>query len=187
MEKPQEGRREQIITSKESKEILSLVPDDSFRDILQVAWEVGPRPQEIVNVEARHVDLENARWVFPKEESKGKKHPRVIYLTDKALQITRRLLLKHPEGKLFRNVDGNPWNKSAINSRFLRLKKKLGKKYCLYLFRHSYATRLLEANVDCLTVSILLGHRDTSMLARVYSHLGLNPQHLLQQAKRAAG
>lgn len=187
VEKPQEGRREQIVSSDELKKILSLAPDEPFQDVLHVAWEVGPRPQEIVNVEARHVDIKNARWVFPKEESKGKKHPRVIYLTDKALQITKRLLLKHPEGKLFRNVDGNPWKSTAINSRFVRLKVKLGKKYCLYLFRHSYATRLLEAGVDCLTVSMLLGHRDTNMLARVYSHLGLNPQHLREQAKRAAG
>ena len=57
----------------------------------------------------------------------------------------------------------------------------------LYTLRHTWATSALQRGVDPLTVAILMGHRDPSMLARVYQHLSLNPQHLLEQAQKAAG
>ena len=67
------------------------------------------------------------------------------------------------------------------------LKEKIGKKICLYTFRHSFATRMLEAGTDALTVAILLGHADVSMLGSVYQHLSHNPKHLLEQIRKAAG
>lgn len=185
MEKPQAGRREQCVTEAEFKSIFELVADKPFQDVLETAWECGPRPQELLRVEARHVDLENARWVFPQNEAKGKKKVRVVYLTDRALEITRRLMLKHPEGPLFRNTKGRPWTAYAVNCRFTKLKSKLGTKYCLYAFRHSFATRMLESGTDALTVSILLGHSDTTMLGKVYQHLSHNPGHLREQLRTA--
>ena len=64
---------------------------------------------------------------------------------------------------------------------------KLVPNYSLYALRHAWATHALQRGVDPLTVAILMGHRDPSMLARVYQHLALNPNHLLQQARKAVG
>ena len=64
---------------------------------------------------------------------------------------------------------------------------ELAPRYSLYAFRHSWATNALQRGVDPLTVAILMGHEDPSMLAKVYQHLSLNPKHLLEQARRAAG
>ena len=91
VEKPRAGRRDVIITPEEFAWILSRVKDEPFRDLLVVCWETGCRPQEILAVEARHVDLDGGHWVFPPDEAKGKKAHRVVYLTDRALEITRRL------------------------------------------------------------------------------------------------
>ena len=60
-------------------------------------------------------------------------------------------------------------------------------KYSLYTLRHSWATHALERGVDPLTVAILMGHKDPSMLAKVYQHLSLNPTRLLDEARKAAG
>ncbi|MDA7980892.1 MAG: tyrosine-type recombinase/integrase, partial [Pirellulales bacterium] len=65
--------------------------------------------------------------------------------------------------------------------------RQLAPRYSLYLLRHSWATQALKRGVDPLTVAILMGHQDPSMLARVYQHLSLSPDHLLNQANRAAG
>ncbi|MCC7421046.1 MAG: tyrosine-type recombinase/integrase [Planctomycetaceae bacterium] len=59
--------------------------------------------------------------------------------------------------------------------------------YSLYALRHSWATHALQRGVDPLTVAILMGHSDPSMLARVYQHLSLNPQHLRSQLEKAVG
>lgn len=186
LEKPRAGKREFVITAELFKKVVETASDGEFRDLLEVSWEVGCRPQESLRVEARHVDLRNSRWVFTPSEAKVKTRPRIVYLTESALAITQRRMLKHPEGPIFRNSKGRPWTPYAVNCRFERLKKHVGKKLCLYLFRHAFATRLLEAGVDSLTVAILLGHVNPAMLSTTYQHLSHNPKHLLDQLRRAS-
>ena len=187
MEKPAGGKREQLVTREEFDAILGLTHDREFQDLLTVTWECGCRPQESLRVEARHVELQNERWVFPQTEEKSRRAPRVVYLTDVALEVTRRLLVKNPQGPLFRNTRGKPWTKDAVNCRFFTLKRKLGTRYCLYVLRHTWMNRLLTNGVDGLTVAILAGHADPSTLARTYQHLSQNPEYLRNAARRATG
>src|SRR5207302_34650 len=111
IEKPRAGKRNLVIEEAGFETILKAVKDQLFRDLLQVAWETGARPQELLRVEARHVDAPHSRWVFPPEEAKVKSHPRVVYLSETAMTITQRLVQLWPEGPLFRNEDGNPWTR----------------------------------------------------------------------------
>lgn len=237
VEKPPAGRRDVVITPEEFARILGRVKDEEFRDLLTVCWETGCRPQEALMVEARHVDLQEGCWVFAVEESKGKRHRRVVYLTDAALELTRRLMAAHPAGPLFLNTDGLPWTPFALNCRFARLRLALGRKkleelgrmppglkrlkqagrldrdvrcahslavlerrrqiaalakehgpkYSLYTFRHSWCTLALERGLDAVTVSVLMGHRDTTMISRVYSHLMQRRDHLRDAVRRVAG
>ena len=80
-----------------------------------------------MRVEARNVDLANQRWVFAKSESKTKRLSRIVYLTDPAWDITKRLMLSHPTGRLFRNTNTKPWTTDAVNCGFLRLQMRMGK------------------------------------------------------------
>ena len=45
---------------------------------------------------------------------------------------------------------------------------------------------MLQSGLDHLTVAELAGHRDASMVARVYSHIGEKNDYLLEQLKRAS-
>jgi integrase len=184
VEKPMPARREQVLLAPEFRRLLAAVKGPHFRDLLEFCWETGPRPQEARAVEARHLNRARGRLEIPPLESKGKKRWRIIYLTPRADQIVTNLAKRHPHGPLFRNRSGRPWTTYSIKCRFCRLQAKLGTKYALYSLRHSFATRLLEAGVDPLTVSALLGHTDGSMLARVYSHLGESVDHLRETLKR---
>jgi integrase len=65
-------------------------PGDPFHDVITVMKETGCRPQEIRRVEARHLDRKDKCWVFPIEESKGKKK--------NALSICRIMRLRFVSG-----------------------------------------------------------------------------------------
>jgi integrase len=245
MEKPQAGRRDGVVTPEEFEGIVARVPSQPFRDLLTFSWLTGARPQESIVIERRHLDLAAARVVFPPEESKGKKHHRVIYLNDQALALVRRLAARAGGGPIFRNTDGNPWKPFAVDCCFKRLQISIGMqkmrelgvtidekdvaallpalkkttrvkgkerpktesellaeasrkvtfrtakrhaaKVCMYVIRHSWCTRALASGLDSVTVAVLMGHQDASMVARVYQHLSTNPNFLQEQAKKVPG
>ena len=187
MKKPGCGRKELVVTREQYQALLDRAKDQEFKDLLTITWETGCRPQESLRVEARHVDLAGCRWVFPASESKGKKVPRVVYLTPKAMEITKRLMERHPTGALLRNTNGLPWTPYATNCRFRRAKKTVGVKVSLYSLRHSFATHALMNGVDCITVATLLGHSDSSTLSRTYQHVSQNPIFMAEQLRKAVG
>ena len=237
MEKPPQGKREQVISEEEFAAILANVRPD-FRDLLVTAWETGARPQELFTVEAGHFEEASSRWVFPVRLSKGRKSRRVVYLSEKALAVTRRLCGERKSGPLFLNSDGSPWCQSSVKCRFQRLRGRMGEArakalgllppkikrltdaekavpgkvedhrarrreragavkrlakehgvmYPLYAFRHSFCTEMLVKGEDAVTVSVLMGHKDTTMISRHYSHLTNMPEHLKRAVnRRAAG
>ena len=240
---PGAERKDVYVPPEEFERLLTFVPDAGFRSLLVTTYQTGCRPQESLRVVADWVDKKNARWVFPQKESKGKKSPRIIYLNDVALAISKRLLDKHPNGELFRNSRNRPWSTEAVNCCFDRIQTRMGKsllkvegkepseteiakfamtlapkkrekgierakrpaelreeakaklfgrmarqiapRYSLYALRHSWATNALKRGVDPLTVALLMGHKDPSMLARVYQHLSHSPEHMRDQARKA--
>jgi integrase len=127
MEKPKAGKRETVVSEEDFERILSLVPDPAFRDLLIVTYRSGCRPQESLRVEARHVDLANSRWVFPETEEKNETLYRVVYLSEEAIEITKRLMARYPSGKLFRNSRGIPWSTDAANCAFVRIQVRMGR------------------------------------------------------------
>ncbi|TWT78418.1 site-specific tyrosine recombinase XerC [Posidoniimonas polymericola] len=261
LEVPNGPPRDVYVSPEEFAELLSHVKCPEFADLLTVVYEVGCRPQEILRLEPRHVDLKHSRWVIPASEAKGKRAPRVVYLTEKAQAITERYLARYPGGKLFCNSQGLPWDpySTACHARRVQLRmgrarmkargitvpdhevvelavqladdkrrkederltnagkrpkrrprlntpktdtywtrvarqrlvdkraSELAERRSLYSLRHSWATNALQSGVDPLTAAVLMGHRDPSMLARVYQHLSHNPEHLLKQMKKARG
>ena len=185
LEQPKGSKRDIVISRSLYEQIRRRASDQYFHDLVTLAWETGARPEELLALKGRHVDLQGERWLFHRQEAKGKRGARVVYLTDEALAVTGRLVLKYPDKTLLRNAKDEPWSAGNVDCRFKRLKKHIGLKVCLYTFRHTFATRLIEAGVDSLVVGALMGHADLSMLGRTYAHLTHNAEHLRQQLKRA--
>jgi integrase len=182
--KPRGGGREQVISPEEYAAILKAIKRQAFRDLVTFAWETGARAAECLDIEKRHVELANHRIVFSVSEEKMDRAPRIIYLNSDAEKIVRRLIAKSPTGPIFLNNEGEPWTADAVNCAFARVKKKTKIRYCLTAFRHSWCHRMLRSGVDALTVSVLMGHADPSMIARVYSHLSHAPEYLLDSVKK---
>ena len=127
MEVPSPERREVYIPPEEFEAMLVHLPDGPMRDLIVTTYHTGCRPQESLRLIDRYVELDQARWVFPQNKSKGKRAPRVVYLDDVALAITRRLLAESSGGELFRNSKGNPWTKDAVNCAVDRIRLRMGK------------------------------------------------------------
>ncbi|MGD9855052.1 MAG: tyrosine-type recombinase/integrase [Planctomycetaceae bacterium] len=109
LEQPKPGNREVVLSQAEFDRLVALAPSCEFRDLLIVTWETGCRPQESLRVEARHVDLKSMRWVFPEKEGKGEMG-RVVYLTDKAAEIMRRLAMRSAACGMVKSQDGGWWS-----------------------------------------------------------------------------
>jgi integrase len=185
---PRVGRRQLFLTAEQQTELLAAIPDGPFKTYIEVAIETGMRPQEAKLLAARHIDGSLA--VFPVAENKtGEKtgKPRVVFLTDRALELLRPLAEKYPDGPILRNHKGRPWHRHAINSRMRRLVAAgvLPAGACNYTLRHSFATEALRAGVHPEELRHLLGQSSLAMIVSHYSHLDQHKGHLVAAAERA--
>jgi len=167
--------------------LVAAVKDQPFLDMLTTLKETGCRPQEARRVEARHLDRAGQCWVFPKDESKGKRQARIVHLTDGVFALCCRLALKHPSGPLFRNRRGNPWTASGLAYRCYRMSEKLGFALTPYSVRHTFATEAIIRGVDLQTIATLMGHVDLKMLSIIYQHVRRRADHLKAGLRKAVG
>jgi integrase len=185
MEKPQAKNRTEFVTPEEFEELLTAIPDQRLKDLLVVGYDSGARPFEVKELEARHCQLDKQRAVIPKEETKGRKHPRTFYFpTHRCMEVITRLCKENSEGKLFRNRLGRKWTAMAVKCRLEDLDHILGRRVTHYSLRHSFVTEKLVAGVDSHVVAKLAGHRDTKMIDTVYSHVSDDYEFMLKQASR---
>ena len=182
--RPRRKRRETVFSVDDWKQLRGLVKDQPFGDLLDFMYETGCRPIEARTIEARHIDLKNSVVVLPPSEAKGERHERVIFLSEKAVDICKRRMHEFPIGPIMRNTKKRPWNKNSVNCRFHRLKKKFNKNCHAYAVRHTFATSALTSGMDSLTVAQLMGHASTDTLAKTYAHLARNPNYLREQARK---
>ena len=76
------------------------------------------------------------------------------------------------QGYVFANEIGDPLSPSWVSSTFVRRVKQAGlPRISLHGLRHSFATVALEAGVDVLYVSELLGHSSPTVTQNVYQHV----------------
>jgi site-specific recombinase XerD len=61
----------------------------------------------------------------------------------------------------------------------------IGKRVYPHLFRHSFATEALHRGVNPVTLAEILGHKDLTMILRVYSHL--SPRQTYDALQKAFG
>jgi integrase len=182
-EKPPQLPRDEYITPEMFAQIMGILRSPHAKRLLEFAWETGARPQELTRIEIRH--METGRLVLPPNEAKGKKSIRIIYLTDRASEIIDLAITGRKSGLIFTNSKLQPWTRSNLNCLFARIKKKVGVRFHAGAFRKGYITDALKNGVDAVTLSHLVGHSSTTMIAKVYAKLHHDPIHMAGAAARA--
>ena len=165
--------------------LLAIPGDDpvSRRDraMLELLYSSGLRLAELVDLNPHDVDLDDR---VVRVTGKGRKD-RLVPVGRKAkdaieswLQV-RGELANVAERALFVGVRGRRISPRSIQQRVRHWAKWAGIPQRVYphLFRHSFATHLLESSGDLRGVQELLGHADIST-TQVYTHLDF--QHLAQ-------
>ena len=152
--------REVVILEDDYKILLSNAKDDDFRLYMMSLWETGCRPNEIVPLKKSDIDFD--KGIVKVFQTKTKKY-KTVYLTDELLKEFENIKTEY----LFNAYDKH---KAFYGRIFKKLRNDLdmNKEYCLYAFRHSFGTRMLNKTKDIHLVSKLLGHSDISITAKHY-------------------
>jgi site-specific recombinase XerD len=167
-----------VLSPQEVLRLLDAAPAGRDRVLLQVVYACGLRLGEVLHL--RVTDIDSARMVVHVRQGKGGK--------DRFLPLSVRLLAElraywrqyRPTTWLFPGATPDrPLNHSSVQRPFQQLVRKAGlsKRVTPHTLRHSYATHLLEAGVDVVTVQRLLGHNDLQTTAR---YLHISTQRLRQ-------
>jgi integrase len=183
VKRPAATAREVEISDTDWQRVLDATKDE-FLDSLMFLDSTGCRPQELKLLTARHLD--GRAMILERKNSKGKRVRRVIRLNDTALEIVKRLSEKHTEGPLFRGRGGKILTTSSVAQRFARLREKLKiDGLCCYAVRHRWCQRALRKGLTADTAGVLMGHKDGSMVRKVYGHLEQQHEFLAAELDKA--
>jgi site-specific recombinase XerD len=146
--------------------------------LFQTDYACGLRVSELIHLQV--TDIDSARMVVHIHQGKGAKD-RLVPLSARLLEELRSYWrCSRPRPWLFPGeTAAGHLSAARVQKLCLQVAAQAGltKHVTPHTLRHSYATHLLEAGVDLLTLQRLLGHRDLETTAR-YVHL--STQHLQQ-------
>ena len=160
-----------VLSREEVLQFFAAFPTDPDRMVVRTIYACGLRLGEAVRL--RVADIDSGRGVLTIRQGKGHKD-RQVPLSPQLLAELRDYWRRcRPRDWLFPTPDGQRHRSiTALGRRVTRAVRALGwtKRVSLHTLRHSYATHLLEAGVDVVTLPHLLGHNDLQTTAR-YLHV----------------
>lgn len=181
----------QVLTVKEMAQFLDSLPQDNFlstrnRAIFEFLYATGLRISELTNLKKADVDLiEGLTRVL----GKGKKE-RIVPFHNKARQMLEKYLaaarekFKTEKEYIFLNSRGGKITERSVE-RILQASYRdimlSNKKVYPHLFRHSFATHLLQRGANLRVIQELLGHAN---LATTEKYTSLNYTDLLNVYKQ---
>lgn len=162
-----------VLSPEEVAQLLDAARPGRERVLLQTAYACGLRLMEVLHLQVQ--DIDSARMLVHVRRGKGNKD-RLVPLSPRLLAELRDYWRIHrPTRWLFcthGNTGQGPVNPATVQRQLQRAVKKAGlrKRATMHTLRHSYATHMLEAGVDVMTLQKILGHRQLATTAR-YLHL----------------
>jgi site-specific recombinase XerD len=167
-----------VLSADEVARLLRAAPAGRDRMLLQTAYALGLRLEELVHLQVGDIDGE--RRVVHVRLGKGAKD-RLVPISDRLLtelrawwRVQRPPLWLFPGGKAGARITGEPITDGGVQRIFRRTRAAAGinKPASMHTLRHSFATHMLEAGVNIAVLQRMLGHSHLSTTAR-YLHFSL--------------
>jgi len=163
-----------VLSPEEVARLLAAAAGVKYKAALSVAYGAGLRVSEVVALKVS--DIDNERMLLRVEQGKGQKD-RFVMLSPQLLELLRDWWwVARPRAWLFPGLDPvNPMSTRQL-CRAVRTAAQaagIAKHVSPHTLRHSFATHLLEQNVDIRVIQVLLGHArlDTTAL---YTRVAVN-------------
>lgn len=160
-----------VLTRGEVAQLLAAALPGRDRTMLEVKYSCGLRLRELLGLQVR--DIDSARMVLHIRRGKGQKD-RLVPLSPRLLDGLRAYWQEYrPATWLFVGVKPGTALTDGTVQRICKrtaLRAGLTKRIHPHTLRHSFATHLLEAGVDLLSVQALLGHSHFNTTAK-YLHI----------------
>jgi site-specific recombinase XerD len=160
-----------VLSPEEIARLLNAAPGLRYKAALSVAYGAGLRATEVVSLKVS--DIDSKRMVICVEQGKGHKD-RNVMLSANLLELLRAWWrATRPQGWLFPGRDpAQPMTTRQLNRACHAAAQAAGieKNVSPHTLRHSFATHLLEQNVDVRVIQVLLGHAkldSTALYTRV--------------------
>ena len=183
IKRAKQGRRIPVVLTPQEIDQLLNCPYDDYTSLMEVTmfnmfYSTGCRLSELMNIKTGDISIKGRRALVT---GKGNKQ-RYVFLTEKAVGMLEEYLPERSrivnqtktddDGTLFLNKKGKKLPLSTIHIIFDRYRVKLGltKKFTPHVFRHTFATHLLDNNADIRIVQELLGHESIGT-TQIYTHV----------------
>ena len=160
-----------VLSPQEVARLLNAAPGLKYKAALSVAYGAGLRAAEVVSLKIS--DIDSKRMIVRVEQGKGRKD-RNVMLSASLLELLRNWWrVARPEGWLFPGRNPvNPMTTRQLNRACHAAAEAAGieRNVSPHTLRHSFATHLLEQNVDIRVIQVLLGHAkldSTALYTRV--------------------
>jgi integrase/recombinase XerD len=166
-----------VLSVAEAALLLEAAPGPKYKAALATAYGAGLRVAEVVALKVGDVD--SSRMMLRVEQGKGRKDryamlsPQLLALLRAWWREGRRRGVMLPQGWLFPGRDPvNPLTTRQLRRAVHAAAEAAGinKRVTPHTLRHSFATHLLEQDIDIRVIQVLLGHAKldtTALYARV--------------------
>lgn len=163
-----------VLSPEEVFRLLEAATEPRDKAVLSVAYGAGLRAMEVVKLKVS--DIDSKRMLIRVENGKGGKD-RFAMLSPTLLELLRDWYrIARPQVFLFPGRDRiAPMTTRQLNRICHQAADRAGlaKWVAPHTLRHSFATHLLEANIDVRVIQVLLGHAQLETTAR-YTQVATN-------------
>jgi integrase/recombinase XerD len=163
-----------VLSQEEMVRLLEAAPGLKYRAAFSVAYGAGMRVSEVVALKVSDIDSE--RMTLRVEQGKGQRD-RYVMLSPQLLSVLREWQsAAQPWAWLFPGQNPvNPMTARQLDRAVHAAARDAGiaKRVTPHTLRHSFATHLLEQNVDIRVIQVLLGHAKLETTA-LYTRVAVN-------------